>query len=212
MRRHPGMLVWKRVGLGVVAALGLLSAGVGEARKAAGQGAAAEGREKAKAKIKEPDILYVPTPPEVVARMLELAELKEGDVLYDLGCGDGRIVIGAAKKYGAKGVGFDVDPKRIEQSRENAKKAGVEGKVSFRQQDIFEVDLKDADVVTLYLLPRLNVALMPQLRKLRPGARIISHAFDMRGARPKRVVKMKNDHGTESTIYLWVVPWEKEDA
>ena len=144
--------------------------------------------------------------------MLELAEVKKGDVLYDLGCGDGRIVVTAAKKYGVKAIGFDVDPQRISEARANVKENGVEDLVTIRQADIFETDLKAASVVTLYLLPELNVRLMPQLEQLGRGARIVSHDFDMKGAKPGKVVTLQDDQGEEEhSIYLWVVPWEKEN-
>jgi predicted RNA methylase len=149
--------------------------------------------------------------------MLEMAEVKKGDVVYDLGCGDGRIVVTAAKKYGVKAVGFDIDPKRIKESLANVKANGVEHLVTIKQEDIFTLDLREASVVTLYLLPKLNVRLMPQLEKLKPGSRIVSHAFDMRGAKPVEVYKVTvkdDDYGSyESThiVYKWVVPWEKEE-
>ena len=142
--------------------------------------------------------------------MLELAEVKEGDVVYDLGCGDGRIPVTAAKKYGVKAVGFDVDPKRIKESNENVQKNGVGKLVTIKQEDIFKQDLSEANVVTLYLLPSLNVKLMPQLRKLKPGSRIVSHSFDMRGAKPKKEIQVQTKEGGEHTVYLWVVPWEEE--
>jgi protein-L-isoaspartate O-methyltransferase len=161
---------------------------------------------------KKPDVIFVPTPQMVVDRMLELAEVKKGDVLYDLGCGDGRIVVTAAKKYGVKAIGFDVDPQRISEARANVKENGVEDLVTIRQADIFETDLKAASVVTLYLLPELNVRLMPQLEQLGRGARIVSHDFDMKGAKPGKVVTLQDDQGEEEhSIYLWVVPWEKEN-
>ncbi|MCZ7636457.1 MAG: methyltransferase domain-containing protein [Verrucomicrobia bacterium] len=128
-----------------------------------------------------PDVVFVPTPQQVVEKMLELAEVKKGDVLYDLGCGDGRIVVTAAKKYGVKAIGFDIDPKRVEESLANVKSNKVEHLVTIKQADIFTLDLREASVVTLYLLPELNVRLMPQLEKLKPGSRIVSHDFDMRG-------------------------------
>jgi precorrin-6B methylase 2 len=159
---------------------------------------------------KAPDVIFVPTPQEVVDAMLKLADIHPGDVLYDLGCGDGRIVVTAAKTYGVKAVGFDVDPKRIKESRENVRKSGVGDKVTITQADIFEQDLREANVVTLYLLPSLNVRLMPQLARLKPGSRIVSHSFDMKGAKPKEVVHVKLRTGGERTVYLWVVPWEKE--
>lgn len=168
---------------------------------------------------KEPDVVYVPTPQEVVDRMLELAEIKKGDVVYDLGCGDGRIVVTAAKKYGVKAVGFDINPERVKESLANVKSNKVEHLVTIKEADIFTLDLSEANVVTLYLLPDLNVRLMPQLQKLKPGSRIVSHDFDMRGAKPVKVerVEVKQAdgdnsyvHDGEHTIYKWVVPWEKE--
>src|SRR5438445_5763984 len=112
---------------------------------------------------KEPDVIYVPTPQAVVDKMLQMAEVKKGDVVYDLGCGDGRIVVTAAKKYGCKAVGFDIDPDRVKEARENVRKAGVGDLVTIKQEDIFKQDLSKASVVTLYLLPELNVRLIPQL-------------------------------------------------
>jgi len=160
---------------------------------------------------KVPDVIFVPTPQHVVDKMLELAEIKKGDVLYDLGCGDGRIVVTAAKKYGVKAVGFDVDPQRIRESQENVRQNGVGDLVTIKQQDIFETDLSEANVVTLYLLSSLNAKLKPQLEKLKPGSRIVSHSFAMRGAKPNKIVKVKSDYGGEHMIYQWIVPWEKEE-
>ena len=148
-----------------------------------GAGQSSDGKVAAQAVTKKPDVIFVPTPQEVVDKMLELAQLKKGDVLYDLGCGDGRIVVTAAKKFGVKAIGFDVDPQRIKEANENVEKNGVGNLVTIRQADIFEQDLREANVVTLYLLPELNVRLMPQLKQLRTGSRIVSHDFDMRGAK-----------------------------
>lgn len=163
-----------------------------------------------KKKIKEPDVIFVPTPQEVVDKMLELAEVKKGDVVFDLGCGDGRIVVTAAKKFGVKATGFDVDPERIKESTENVKKNKVEELVQIKQQDIFELDLSKANVVTLYLLPSLNVKLIPQLEKMKPGSRIVSHAFDMRGVKPDKQVEVKTAEGGTHTVYLWTTPLKKE--
>jgi SAM-dependent methyltransferase len=162
-----------------------------------------------------PDIEYVPTPQNVVDKMLEVAKVGKDDVLYDLGCGDGRIVVTAAKKFGIKAIGFDIDPVRVKESRENVKKAGVEKLVTIEQKDIFNVDLSPASVVTLYLLPELNVKLIPQLDKLKPGSRIVSHDFDMEGVDPIKVwTIMAPDHrppaaDREHYVYLWKTPLKK---
>ena len=137
-----------------------------------------------------PDVIFVPTPQEVVDKMLEMAEINTGDVLYDLGCGDGRIVVTAAKRYGVKSFGFDIDPVRVRESLENVKSNNVEHLVIIKQADIFTLDLRQANVVTLYLLPDLNVKLMPQLAQLKAGSRIVSHDFSMRGAKPVQVYNM----------------------
>jgi hypothetical protein len=162
---------------------------------------------------RKPDVIYVPTPPEVVEKMLELAEVKKDDLVYDLGCGDGRIVVTAAKKYGCKCVGYDIDPKRIKESLENVEKNNVGDLVRIEQEDIFTLDLSKANVITLYLLPSLNVKLIPQLEKLKPGSRIVSHDFDMRGVTPDKVVKINSDNEyNEHTIYLWTTPLKKENS
>jgi SAM-dependent methyltransferase len=148
------------------------------------------------------DVPYVPTPDAVVSAMLRLAQVKRGDVLYDLGSGDGRIVIAAAKRYGVRGTGIDIDPQRIREANANARRAGVAKQVRFLNQDLFETDFSDATVVTLYLLPRLNLKLRPKLlAELRPGTRIVSHGFDMGDWQPARTREVGN-----TTIYLWVVP------
>jgi len=159
---------------------------------------------------KRPDVIYVPTPQEVVDKMLELAKVGKEDVVYDLGCGDGRIVVTAGKKFGCKAVGFDIDDERIKESNENVKKAGVGKLVEIKQEDIFKLDLSKASVVTLYLLPDLNVKLVPQLQKMKPGSRIVSHSFDMRGYKPDKTVTVKTKDDFEHTIYLWTIPLNKE--
>lgn len=155
---------------------------------------------------REPDVPYVPTPQPVVDAMLKLANVKKGDVLYDLGSGDGRIPITAAKKYGVRAVGIDINPERIEEANQNAKKAGVTNRVQFRQQDLFQTNLGEASVVTLYLLPDINVKLRPQLfKQLKPGTRIVSHDFDMGEWKPDKVLQVKGPT-REHTLYYWVVP------
>jgi len=149
------------------------------------------------------DVWYVPTPHEIVDRMLDVAKVRIGDVVYDLGCGDGRMVIAAAKKYGTRGVGVDLDPARIREARENAKLAGVESLVTFKVGDMFETDIREATVVLLYLLPELNRRLKPKLfAQLQPGARVVSHDWDMgRDWPPDEYVKLGGDG-----IYLWIMP------
>ncbi|MEW5683508.1 MAG: class I SAM-dependent methyltransferase [Pseudomonadota bacterium] len=150
-----------------------------------------------------PDVIYVPTPEATVDAMLALAEVKSGDVLYDLGSGDGRIPIAAAKRFGVRGVGIEINPRLVAEARANARAAGVERLARFREQDLFRTDFREASVVTLYLLPELNARLRPKfLAELAAGARIVSHAFDMAGWPPERVVTMTD--GTP--IYLWRVP------
>jgi hypothetical protein len=155
---------------------------------------------------KKPDIHYVPTPQELVDVMLEMANIGKEDVVYDLGSGDGRLVITAAKKYGASGTGIDIDPQRIREARENAKKAGVEDKVRFLEQDLFKSDFHDATVVTLYLLEELNLRLRPQIfGQVKPGTRVVSHAFTMGDWEPnaERTITIG---GENYDAYYWVVP------
>ena len=164
-----------------------------------------------KTEDRQPDVIFVPTPQEVVDKMLQMAKVKKDDVVYDLGCGDGRIVVTAAKKYGCKAVGFDIDPDRIKEAHANVRKNDVGELVTIKQEDIFKQDLSKANVVTLYLLPELNVRLIPQLEKLKPGSRIVSHDFPMKGVKPKQVFNVDSaSDGREHTIYLWVTPLEKE--
>ncbi|MBN1972175.1 MAG: class I SAM-dependent methyltransferase [Sedimentisphaerales bacterium] len=161
--------------------------------------------------IREPDKIYLPTPPEIVDKMLELAKVEKSDMVYDLGCGDGRIVIAAAKKYGCRAIGYDIDPERVKESRENVEKNNLSRLVKIDQKDIFTLDLSGADVITLYLLPELNVKLIPQLEKLKPGSRIISHDFDMEGVIPDQVITVKESNGYRGhKIYAWKTPLKKE--
>ena len=178
------------------------------------------------------DIIYVPTPQKVVDKMLEVAKVTKDDVVYDLGCGDGRIVVSAAKKLGAHGLGFDLDPARVAEANENVKGANVGSLVSIKQENVFNVDLTPASVVTLYLLPEINVKLIPQLEKMKPGSRIVSHDFDMQGAIPDGHWTVsapefvnaegysawkgaavpedkKNYKERKHEIYLWTIPLKK---
>ena len=147
---------------------------------------------------------FVATPYDVVDRMLTLAKVGPSDVVYDLGSGDGRIVIAAAQKFGARGVGVDIEPARIAESEENARRAGVERFVTFKLQDALQTDVSDASVVTLYMLSAINVKLRPILtRQLRPGARIVSHSFAMGDWEPEHVETFRDATGTVRTLYLW---------
>ncbi len=182
-------------------------------------------------KEKHVDIVYVPTPQKVVDKMLDVAKVTSSDVVYDLGCGDGRIVVTAAKR-GAKATGFDIDPARIQEARAHLKSFGVESNASIRWANVFSVDLQPATVVALYLLPELNVKLIPQLEKLRPGSRIVSHDFDMEGVKPDAeytvtAPEFVNEEGYSAYkgegvpedakhyeervhhIYLWTIPLKK---
>ncbi len=152
------------------------------------------------------DVPYVPTPEEVVAEMLKLANVSKGDVVYDLGCGDGRIIIASAKA-GARGVGVDIDPDRIRESNENAEKAGVADRVKFIEGDLFEANISGATVVTLYLLPEVNLRLRPKLlRELKPGTRIVSHNYDLGDWKPEKTVRLG-----DRILYYWVVPEATKD-
>ena len=157
---------------------------------------------QAPASLRSPDVIFVPTPQEVVDAMLKLAKVSASDVVYDLGSGDGRIPITAAKTYGARGTGIDIDPQRIKEAMENLKTSGMADKVRFLNQDLFTTNIGEATVVTLYLLPSLNLKVLPKLNaELKPGTRVVSHAFDMGDIKP---VQTQNVNGR--TIYLWTVP------
>ena len=154
-----------------------------------------------------PDVVFIPTPHDVVAEMLRLADISKDDVVYDLGCGDGRILIKAAKEYGCRAVGFDIDPRRVRQSRENVKEAKVEKLVRIEQKDVLSADLSDATVITLYLSPKLNGKLIPKFKTLKPGSRIVSHAFIIPYVRPDKTIHVKSkESGRNHTLYLWKTP------
>jgi len=164
---------------------------------------------------------FVPTPEKVVEKMLKLAKVNKNDIIYDLGCGDGRIVVMAAEKYGARGIGIEIDPDRVSEARERVKKYGVEKLVDIIQKDALKVDLSPATVVTLYLTPEGNELIKPGLEKyLKPGSRVVSHGFTMRGWKPKETeyvyVKAPYIQSTltgleEHTIYLWIIGEQKEE-
>ena len=151
---------------------------------------------------REPDVIFVATPPAVVKAMLEVAKVTPSDLVLDLGSGDGRIAIAAAKEFGARGVGIEIDAELIDQARENARKAGVADRVQFLQQDLFQADISEATVVTLYLLPPLNLKLRPKLfNDLTPGTRVVSHAFHMGDWKPDQELEVEG-----RKVYFWIIP------
>jgi ribosomal protein L11 methylase PrmA len=185
--------------LGLVASMttapAALASGPGDARSLSAV-------QETQAPTRRPDVIYVPTPEEVVEAMLQVAGVSGTDVIYDLGCGDGRIPVTAAKKYGARGVGIDIDPQRIKEANENVQKNGVGDKVKIMQADLFETNLSEATVVTLYLLPSLNQKLRPKLMKeLKPGTRVVSHAFDMGDWKPEKEMDVNG-----RKVYMWTIP------
>lgn len=188
------------------------------AKPAAPQVAEAK-RDVGSAELEPPalDIEYVATPMNVVDKMLEVATITKDDVVYDLGCGDARLLIGAATKYGARGFGFDLDPERIAEARANVERAGVGHLVTITQQNFFAVDLAPATVVMLYLAPELNVRLVPQLERLAPKSRIVSHDFDIKGYDPDDIWKVVAEHhrpprkDRNHYVYLWTAPLARGD-
>jgi SAM-dependent methyltransferase len=173
---------------------------------AVGPGVAACSRGSSSAASREPDVPYEPTPQHVVTQMLRLGEVGPNDVLYDLGCGDGRIVITAVKELGARGVCVDIDPQRIRESRENAQRAGVADRIQFLNQDLFETDIRDATVLTLFLWPEVNLRLRPKLfKELKPGTRVVSYMHDMGSWAPQQQIDVRVKARTWP-MYLWRVP------
>ncbi|HEX8503618.1 MAG TPA: class I SAM-dependent methyltransferase [Pyrinomonadaceae bacterium] len=200
----------------IALAAALLAAGAPPARAAAGASASTSAQARARRaspqrrrrqpRLREPDVIFVPTPPETVDEMLRQAHLKKGDVLYDLGSGDGRIPLAAARQYGVRAVGIDIDPKLVAEANEAARREGLGDLVTFRLGDMFAADVREATVVTLYLSNTLNVMLRPKLlRELRPGSRIVSHDFRMGDWPPEKAVRVpwKNLY---RTVYVWTVP------
>ena len=160
------------------------------------------------ARASEARVPYVPTPQPVVDRMLEIAKVGAQDYLIDLGSGDGRIVVTAAQKYGARGFGVDLNPVRIQEAEDNAKRAGVTDRAAFYQRDLFETDLSSASVITMYLLPQVNLELRPRLLELKPGTRIVSHDFSMGDWKPdqQESIIAERSFGGASDVYLWIIP------
>jgi SAM-dependent methyltransferase len=191
---------WK-VAAAAAVGLALLDCWVSAAEKAA---------EQEKPKKTTADVVYVATPHDVVKKMLEMAKITKDDVVYDLGCGDGRIVVAAAKRYGCHGVGFDIADERVKESRANVKKAKVENLVEIRQEDIYTVDLSKASVITSYLLPEMNLKLIPQLDKMKAGSRIVCHDYDIGGVKADQEVHMtSNEDGVSHGIFLYTLPLKK---
>jgi len=165
-----------------------------------------------KRKLRKPDVIYYPTPPETVDEMLRMAKIKKGDVLYELGSGDGRIPIAAAKQYGIRAVGIEIDPKLVTEAEENAKQEGVSELVRICNEDMFRIDVREATIVTLYLSEKLNVLMRPKLlSELRPGSRILSHDFRMGDWKPEQTVRVPWGK-LYRTVYLWTVPAPKKRA
>lgn len=158
-----------------------------------------------RAPLATPDVFYVPSPQPVVDKMLELAHVREGDVVYDLGCGDGRIVVTAAKRYAVEARGFDIDPERVAQARDSVRRHRLEQLVTIEQKDMFTLDLSEADVVALYLLPEVNARLIPQLKQMRPGSVVVSHAYPIGAIQPAKVVQVPVGEKTH-VVYLWYAP------
>ena len=185
-----------------LAALFLIAAWAGAGAQTATQQTAPPAATQTKP-LRSPDVIYVPTPPEVVDAMLKVAKVRQGDVLYDLGSGDGRIPITAAQKFNvARATGIEINPERIEEAEQNLKTSGVGDRVRFRNEDLFEANFSDATVITLYLLPALNIKLLPKLLKeVKPGTRIVSHAFAMGDWKPEQTLEVGG-----RAVYFWTIP------
>jgi SAM-dependent methyltransferase len=161
--------------------------------------------------MRTPDVVYVGTAYDLVSRMLEMADVKKADLVVDLGCGDGRMLVLAAQKYGSRGIGYDIDPIMVKASRDNARANKVDDLVKIIQADIFTVDISKADVLPLYLLPEMNLRLLPQLETLKPGSRLVLHNYDLEGFVPDRVESViSNEDNSSHTLYLYTTPLVRE--
>lgn len=159
-----------------------------------------------------PDCVYVGTPYDVIDAMMDTGSIERGDVVYDLGCGDGRIIVAVAKRFGCRGVGYDIDPVRIEESLENVREAGVGDLVEIEKKNIFKLDLSQANVIMLYLLPEMQVRLIPQLKKLKPGSQIVTHNYAIEGIAHKRSLTIPSlEDGVEHYVYLYEAPLKEQD-
>jgi 23S rRNA G2445 N2-methylase RlmL len=176
-------------------------------------GAPQSGPAKSDKPLPIPEVLFIPTQEDVVIQMLELAQTKKDDIVYDLGCGDGRILIAAVKQFGCRAVGFDIDPRRVKQSQENITKHGVQERARIEEKDLFQVDLRPASVITLYLSPKYNARLVPQLEAMIPGSRIVSHLYAMMGVQPNKEVHFRSKvDGRDHPLFLWTTPLKKAPA
>jgi ribosomal protein L11 methylase PrmA len=165
------------------------------------------GKDEPTKAMRPPDVVYVGTPYDLISKMLQMAQVKKSDRVYDLGCGDARMLVLAALKYGCRGVGYDIDPERVQASRDNVKKNKVENLVEIIQADIFTVDLSKADVIPIYLLPDMNKKLLPQLAKLKPGSRIVCHDYDLEGiVADKTIHVISNEDNADHTLSLYTTP------
>jgi ribosomal protein L11 methylase PrmA len=161
--------------------------------------------------MRNPDVVYVGTPYDLVSMMLQMAKVKKSDMVYDLGCGDGRMLVLAAQKYGSHGVGYDIDPVRVQESLNNVGRNNVEKLVKIIQEDIFTVDLRDADVIPIYLLPEMNRRLLPQLDKMKPGSRIVCHDYDLDGIIPDETrTVISNEDNASHTLTLYTTPLRRK--
>jgi ribosomal protein L11 methylase PrmA len=161
--------------------------------------------------MRDPDVVYVGTPYDLVSRMLQMARVKKGDLVYDLGCGDGRVLVLAAEKYGARGVGYEIDPERVQASLDNVARNRVENLVKIIQADIFTVDLSKADVIPVYLLPEMNRRLLPQFEKMKPGARIVCHDYDLEGIVADETIRIiSNEDNASHTLTLYTTPLKRK--
>lgn len=184
--------------------------GVACALMAATTGSLVAADDKKKDDKPSPDCVYVPTPHDIVEKMLEMVKIKKEDVVYDLGCGDGRIVVQAAKKRGCRGVGYEIVPELAQQARDNAKQNGVEKLVTIKEEDLFEADLSEATVLPMYLLPSMLAKLKPKLAKLKDGTRIISHDYQIKGVEPDEIVKLDSkETGAEHWLILYTLPFKE---
>ncbi len=161
--------------------------------------------------MRNPDVVYVGTPYDLVSKMLKMARVKKGDLVYDLGCGDGRMLILSAQKYGTRGVGYDIDPERVTEARENVERNQVEKLVKIIQADIFTLDLRKADVIPMYLLPEMNKKLLPQLDKLKPGARVVCHDYGLEGIEADETITViSNEDNASHTLFLYTTPLKRQ--